>query len=705
MTAYASAAELAALPGFPSSERRAREAAARMGLPSRPRSGRGGGLEYAVDALPAPARLEWAARFAAANDDQAVQASIPTATQARAQATRDAALVTGWQKDRQDAIARVLVLFQRFWASFGGPLTPALHAFCHSWKTGRIQADAASLERFPSISFSTLRAWHLGVKERGLAAITPREHHRKGQYQALAGEVGNAVLATLLAKPHISAQAIYEDLQTRFQGLPSDRAFRRALSYWKSQNAQLLEGLTNPDGWRNKFMSAAGDMREGITAPNQQWQMDSTTGDVMLADGKRHAIIGVIDVYTDRRMFMVARTSRSGAIMSLIRRAIAAWGVPQAIKTDNGKDYTAAQLEAALLGLAIEHPLCDPFSPHQKPFIERAIGNLMKRHFELLEGYIGHSVAERKGIEARRSFSERLFDKSTETELRLTPEQLQASIDEYCDKLHATPRKALQGRTPNQMAAGFQPSMVAERALDVLLAPGSAGGVRTLTKKGLKIENGWYNHKLLGGMEGQEFQFKVDEANQGRCWVFDLSGQYICEAIDFKSLGISSAEVAATRKAHQRQVLSQQKRDLKALTRKFDKNAAVAVIQQQRTDQAIASADNVVAIVRPPLEHTSPTIASITAAGAPTVTEEQLNAGQAALAQRLSAPAEVVQLRDEPQHRYARWLKFEERVQRGEALPPADANWFEGYSQRDEWRSMRSYFESFGLSADDVLTG
>ena len=54
---YLSAADLAELPGFPSSERRAREAAARLQMPSRPRAGKGGGLEYAVDALPAPARM------------------------------------------------------------------------------------------------------------------------------------------------------------------------------------------------------------------------------------------------------------------------------------------------------------------------------------------------------------------------------------------------------------------------------------------------------------------------------------------------------------------------------------------------------------------------------------------------------------------------------------------------------------------------
>lgn len=702
---YATAAELASLPGFPSSERRAREAAARMGLPSRPRAGRGGGLEYAVDALPPAARMEWAAKFAAANDDQAVKASIPSATESRAQSTRDAALVTGWQKERQDAIARVLVLFQRFWTSFGGPLTPALHAFCASWKQGRIQADARSLERFPSISFSTLRAWHLGVQEKGLAAITPREHHRKGQFAALAGEVGNAVLACLMDKPHLSAQAIYEILQTRFENLPSDRAFRRALAYWKQQNAQLLEAATNPDGWRNKYMSAAGSASESITAPNQLWQMDSTTGDVMLADNRRHAVIGVIDVYTRRRMFLVTRTSRSGGVMSLIRRAITAWGVPTAIKTDNGKDYTADQLEAALLGLAIDHPLCAPFSPQQKPHIERAIGNLMHRHFELLEGYVGHSVADRKGIEARRAFSERLFDKDEGLHLRLTPEQLQAGIDDYCAKLHGMPRSELGGRTPEQMALGFHPSMVPERALDVLLAPSAEGGVRTLGKKGIRIAGGWYNHKLLGGMEGQQLQVKVDEANLGRCWVFDLAGQYICEALDFQRLGISSSEVAAARKERQRMVMRESKRALKLAAREFDTSAAIAAINQVRTEQAIELAPNVVALARPAAVHSSTSIDSITSAGLPQVDEQQLAQQQAELVRRMAAPAAVVPLHDTPQHRYARWLKLDERVKRGEALSADDANWFEGYAQRDEWTSMRGYFESFGLNADDVLTG
>lgn len=710
MTAFATAAELAQLPGFPGSERRAREAAARMGLPARPRAGRGGGFEYAVEALPPVARLEWAARFtgqqadAAANDAGAP--AVASITQSRASGTRQAALVVGWRKDRQDAVARVLVLFNRFWQSFGGKATPALHAFCAQWAAGKIEADPALRSQFPVLSFSTLRAWHVGVQERGLAAITPREHARKSQYKALAGEVGTAVLAMLVEQPHLSAQAIYEALQDSFNDLPSTRAFRRALAYWKEQNKQVFEAAINPDGWRNKYMSAAGSYSEGITRPNQKWEMDSTVGDIMLADGCRHHVVGVIDVFTRRRLFIVSRTSRANAIMSLIRLAILRWGVPESIKTDNGADYKAQVLETALLGLAIEHPLCAPFSPHQKPHIERAIGSLMHQLFELLDGYIGHSVADRKGIESRKGFAERILkDNSFTVDMRLSPEQLQAQLDTFCERLDAQPRSYLQDRTPLQLAAGHPAKTINERALDVLLAPSAESGLRTVGKKGIKIGGGFYNHAGLGGMEGTQVQVKVDDANLGRCWVFDLDGQFIAEALDYQRLGINSAEVASERRAHQAKVIREQKQQLRAAKKSFDTRAAVESINRARTQDAVAAASNVVPLQRAAVEHTSTAIASIAAAAAPLVDDAQVAAAQAALAERMARTADVRPLAETPQTRYARWLKLQERVQRSEALSADEGNWFEGYAQGAEWASMQRYFEAFGLTADQVLTG
>lgn len=713
MTAWATAAELAGLPGLPSSERRSRDTLARLEVPSRRRSGRGGGLEFALAALPEATRLAWLQRSAAGHQacaNDAHLASVQPAQVDRAEQGRQAALVTGWRKERQDEVARVLVAFQRFWADFGGPLTPALRAFCGLWSAGRVQADEQLRALYPALKLSTLRGWVLAVERGGLAEITPPKHWRKGQFAALSGEVGDAVLALLIDRPHLSAQAIYRVLGTQFESLPSERAFRRALAAWKHNNAQLLAGLTNPDAWRSKYMSAAGSASAGITRPNQLWEMDSTPGDLLLADGKRHAVIAVIDVATRRRMFLVARTSKSGAIMALIRRAIAAWGVPEAIKTDNGQDYVARQLEQALAGLGIAHPLCTPFSPQQKPHVERAIGALMEEHFELLDGFIGHNVAQRQDIEARRSFAERLFDADQAVELRLSPEQLQDTLDAYCSRRHAQPEDGLGGRTPAQAALGFSAANVSERALDILLAPAADGGTRVVGKKGLRIGRGDYNHAALGGLEGTSVQVKVDDANLGRCWVFDMDGVFICEAIDHARLGISAAEVAAERRAHQAKVLREQKRQLKAATREFNTAAAVQAITHRRIEQAVDASPNVVAL-RPQREHTSTSIASIDAAGLDLVSAEQVAASQQLVAARLAAvatpvaPAQVYQLEDTPQLRYARWTRLEQRVQRGEALTPQESTWFQGYPAGAEHRSMREYFDRFGLDPEAVLAG
>ena len=62
--------------------------------------------------------------------------------------------------------------------------------------------------------------------------------------------------------------------------------------------------------------------------------------------------------------------------MGLTRRAMAEWGKPRTLKTDNGSDYTAEQYELGLTQIdPAMHVLCDPYQPQQKPHIERGIGD------------------------------------------------------------------------------------------------------------------------------------------------------------------------------------------------------------------------------------------------------------------------------------------------------------------------------------------
>ncbi len=87
--------------------------------------------------------------------------------------------------------------------------------------------------------------------------------------------------------------------------------------------------------------------------------------------------------------------------------------MPQIIKTDNGADYVSKHISRIMAGLSIEQIKCPPFTPEAKPHVEGVLGTFSRDMLELLPGYIGHNVAQRKDIEDRKSFAERLFKKGS----------------------------------------------------------------------------------------------------------------------------------------------------------------------------------------------------------------------------------------------------------------------------------------------------
>jgi hypothetical protein len=70
---------------------------------------------------------------------------------------------------------------------------------------------------------------------------------------------------------------------------------------------------------------------------------------------------------------------------------------------------------------------------------------------ELLCGYVGHNVSERKALEARKSFAQRMMNHET-VELRVTPEELQKICNTISMPLESNPlafsMTAYLGMTP-----------------------------------------------------------------------------------------------------------------------------------------------------------------------------------------------------------------------------------------------------------------
>ncbi len=368
--------------------------------------------------------------------------------------------------------------------------------------TGTPQADAdTQVAQAEGVSPHTLRRWRLACRglssEARLAALIDRPG--RGRCGPLTGgEMRDCVEALVYEHgPHLTAPHVKRVLEARYGEAPSRRALQRWLQAWRADpaNARALSAVSDPDGHRSRRGPALGNREAGVDAPNALWELDSTPADVLCTDG-RHVIVGAIDVWSRRTKVLVVPVSRAVAICALLRRCLIDWGVAGTVRTDEGKDYTSKHLTRVLADLGIVHDVCPPYTPEAKPFIERFFGTLTRDLFAHLPGFTGHSVADRKKIEAKKSFAQRRGRDERETfDIQLTGAELQRKCDQWCDAVYGRREHGTTGESPFARMAGWTSPLrqIADpRLLDALLAePAVEGGRRTIGKNGITIQ--WIN--------------------------------------------------------------------------------------------------------------------------------------------------------------------------------------------------------------------
>ena len=194
---------------------------------------------------------------------------------------------------------------------------------------------------------------------------------------------------------------------------------------------------------------------------------------------------------------LVVPTSRATAIAALLRHCILEWGVPEAVRTDEGKDYTSRHVLGVLADLEIEHRPCPPYTPEAKPFVERFLGTLTRDLFATLPGFSGHDVAQAQARRSRKSFATRRAERARIKEsgeddtviygAALSAEELQARCVSCCDTIYGRwPHSGLGGISPFARRASWAEPVRQvhdERALDALLAE-PAGRVFALPCQG-----------------------------------------------------------------------------------------------------------------------------------------------------------------------------------------------------------------------------
>ena len=588
MRDWLSCAELAdlALPGLPGTRQGWDEYVEREGWLSakdkvRLRKGRGGGLEYHVDLLPAAALAAYAARAIGAvelpRDDLAAAAADPKSAQLTLPAV-----------EGRDARLALIAAADRFARNASLSRRTADAAFCALYSLDRLAIEPWIRQAVKRLAPRSLSRWREQLKSGSPARLgVDRGAARRGK-GALAtaenGEVSKYVLALVAHQPHLSADHVRECVAAKFTAFtpPPVRTFQHFLKGLKTSQGALLAKITNPDAFKSRFR-LSGTNSHPVSRVNELWQIDASPADALCVDG-RHSLYVCVDIFSRRLAVQVTRTPRAESVALLMRRAILAWGVPERVKTDNGSDFKAKSTQRLFASLRIETEASTPFSPEQKGHVERAIGTLQRDLMPLLPGFIGHSVKDRKVIEERKAFSARLGESDADAFcVELKAAELQRLCNEWADNRYAhRPHDGLSGATPYATAAGY-PGVLKRiddvRALDLLLAPiAGKDGLRVVGKTGLRIDHSHYI--FASAMPGTPVFVRMDPADMGRAFVFQPDGEtYLGEAVCPELAGVDPAEAVARARAEQKKLLETGAKELRADMRKIrPRDVAEAVL-------------------------------------------------------------------------------------------------------------------------------
>ncbi len=701
MRIWLTASEIAglALPGYPRTKRGVLDRAEREEWFTREElvrlaPKRGGAVQFHRDLLTLEAQACLSAKIVA-------QAAGSVALSAKAAREPEAASLTPAAAENQDARLFVLASIESFRQGRRLSATTADNAFITSYNLGKIEVDPWIKTALPELSFRTVARWRAMVKAGTLHRLAV-DHgaKRRGKGVLDRPDVRTRMLALMVAEPDLPTRHLVSNLADHFPDLkmPAERTVRLARATLKESEKVMLSKLTNPDQFNNAFR-LSGTNSHDVQHLNELWMIDASPVDVLTLDG-RQSVYAAIDIFSRRVMLHITPTPRAEAVGELLRRGILAWGAPRRLKTDNGSDFVAKASKRLFTALGIDVDQCTPFSGWEKGHVERVIRTFQHDFGPLMPGFCGHNVAERKVIEARRSFAERLGDTDVNAfSVELTAIELQRYADRWASEIYAHSVHSALKITPFARASGYVGTIktVDVRTLDVLLQPiAGRDGIRTMQKRGVQIDGSHYHCPTV--LPDTRVLVRMDRLDMGRALLFTPDGhEFLGEAVCFELAGIDPKAAVQAARAEQNRIIAERSAEVRAEVKTIKPRDMVDAVLRQA-----AKRDGVlVEFPRAGVAHVTPAIEAAAEAVRAAETGPAPVAAAPAPANDFGAAPNVQRLRmvETPQQRFRRALDLEAAVAAGEPVGVEDAMWLGAYQTGSECRGMRSAFEDFGEAA------
>jgi putative transposase len=126
---------------------------------------------------------------------------------------------------------------------------------------------------------------------------------------------------------------------------------------------------------RRKRLVRTGVARSAVTGANQEWALDFVHD--AAESGRKFRVLSVIDVYTRECLALEVDTSfASRRVTRELDRIVAERGVPEALRCDNGPEFTSRHFLAWGLERKIELVHIEPGKPVQNAHVESFHGKL-----------------------------------------------------------------------------------------------------------------------------------------------------------------------------------------------------------------------------------------------------------------------------------------------------------------------------------------
>jgi transposase InsO family protein len=217
--------------------------------------------------------------------------------------------------------------------------------------------------REAGVGQSTLATWIRQYRQHGQAGLQPRIGGTKAGAPKLAAAVKSQIIALKQQHPHFGVKRIAQLLRRALFLPGSHETVRRTLHQHRLMPKTKKKVPKNPP--KPRFFERS--------TPNQMWQSDIFT---FRLGGKNAYLIGFIDDYSRYIVGLdLFRGQSAEHVLEVYRTAIAEYGLPKEMLTDNGRQYTnwrgKTRFEQELQKDRVHHFRSQPHHPMTLGKIER----------------------------------------------------------------------------------------------------------------------------------------------------------------------------------------------------------------------------------------------------------------------------------------------------------------------------------------------